>query len=53
MVIEADSGLGTQHTATLLVAAGQNIDRFSSEAAFAHLCAAAPIPVSSGRALLR
>jgi len=42
-------GLGTHHTATLLVAAGENIDRFSSEAAFAHLCAAAPIPVSSGR----
>ncbi|HMR94656.1 MAG TPA: transposase [Microthrixaceae bacterium] len=42
-------GLGTQHTATLLIAAGENIDRFSSEAAFAHLCAAAPIPVSSGR----
>ena len=41
-------GLGTRHTATLLVAAS-NIDRFSSEAAFAHLCAAAPIPVSSGR----
>lgn len=33
----------------MLVAAGENIDRFSSEAAFAHLCAAAPIPVSSGR----
>jgi transposase len=42
-------GLGTHHTATLLVAAGENIDRFGSEAAFAHLCAAAPIPVSSGR----
>lgn len=42
-------GLGTQHTATLLVAAGENINRFHSEAAFTHLCGAAPIPVSSGR----
>jgi transposase len=42
-------GLGTQNTATLLVAAGENIDRLRSEAAFAHLCAAAPIPASSGR----
>ncbi|WP_419552856.1 IS110 family transposase [Candidatus Poriferisodalis sp.] len=42
-------GCGTHHTATLLVAAGENIDRFSSEASFAHLCAAAPVPASSGR----
>lgn len=42
-------GVGTCHAATLLVAAGENIDRFTSEAAFAHLCAAAPIPASSGR----
>jgi transposase len=42
-------GVGTHHAATLLVAAGQNIDRFHSEAAFAHLCAVAPIPVSSGK----
>jgi len=42
-------GLGTQHTATLLIAAGENIDRLRSEAAFAHLCAAAPIEASSGR----
>ncbi len=41
-------GVGTGHVATLLVAAGENIDRFSSEAAFAHLCAAAPIPASTG-----
>ena len=42
-------GCGTHHTATLLVAAGQNIDRLSSEASFAHLCGTAPVPASSGR----
>ena len=33
----------------LLVAAGENIDRLGSEASFAHLCATAPVPASSGR----
>ena len=42
-------GCGTHHTAALLVAAGENIDRISSEASFAHLCATAPVPASSGR----
>jgi transposase len=42
-------GIGTGHAATLLVAAGENIDRLHSEAAFAHLCGVAPIPASSGR----
>ena len=42
-------GCGTHHTATLLVAAGENIDRLGTEASFAHLCAAAPVPASSGR----
>ena len=42
-------GCSTHHTATLLVAAGQNIDRLGSEASFAHLCGAAPVPASSGR----
>lgn len=42
-------GCGTHHTATLLVAAGENIDRLGSEASFSHLCAAAPVPASSGR----
>ena len=42
-------GCGTHHTATLLVAADENIDWLSSEASFAHLCAAAPVPASSGR----
>ena len=42
-------GCGTNHTAALLVAVGENIDRFSSEASFAHLCGAAPVPASPGR----
>jgi len=42
-------GIGTSHAATLLVAAGENIDRLTSKAAFAHLCGVAPIPASSGR----
>lgn len=42
-------GCGTHHTAALLVAAGENIDRLGSEASFAHLCAAAPVPASPGR----
>ena len=42
-------GCGTHHTAALLVAAGENIDRLGSEASFAHLCATAPVPASSGR----
>jgi transposase len=33
----------------MLVAAGENIDRLPSEAAFAHLCGVAPIPASSGK----
>ena len=42
-------GCGTHDTATLLVAAGENIDRLGSEASFAHLWATAPVPASSGR----
>ena len=33
----------------MLISAGDNFDRIKSEAAFAHLCGAAPIPASSGR----
>lgn len=44
-------GIGPVHAATLLVAAGQNIERLTSEAAFAHLCGVAPIPASSGRTI--
>jgi len=42
-------GCGTHHTAALLVAAGESIDRLSSEGSFAHPCTAAPVPASSGR----
>ncbi len=42
-------GISTQHGGQLLVSAGENIERLSSEAAFAHLCGASPIPASSGR----
>ena len=35
----------------LLVAAGDNAQRITSEAAFAHLCGAAPIHASSGKTI--
>ncbi|GAA4856664.1 IS110 family transposase [Kitasatospora terrestris] len=43
------SGVGTETAAQLLITAGDNSDRLRSEASFAHLCAAAPVPASSGR----
>lgn len=42
-------GIGTVHAAQLLVTAGENVERFHSEAAFARLCGVAPVPVSSGK----
>ena len=42
-------GVGTHTAALLLVAAGDNADRITSEAAFAHLCGVAPIHASSGK----
>ncbi|GII94437.1 IS110 family transposase [Sinosporangium siamense] len=45
----AANGVGTDVAGQLLVSAGQNHDRLASEAAFAMLCGAAPIPASSGR----
>ena len=42
-------GIGTETAAQLLITAGDNPDRLKSEASFAHLCGAAPIPASSGR----
>jgi transposase len=41
--------VSTGHAGTLLVTAGQNIERLRSEASFAALCGASPIPVSTGR----
>jgi transposase len=43
-------GVGVETAGQLLVTAGDNPRRLRSEAAFAHLCGAAPIPASSGRA---
>jgi transposase len=42
-------GVGPDPAAMLLIAAGDNPERLRSEAAWAHLCAAAPIPASSGK----
>jgi transposase len=42
-------GVGVQVAAQLLVTAGDNPDRLRSEASFAHLAGAAPIPASSGQ----
>jgi hypothetical protein len=41
--------IGVDHAGQLLVTAGQHPDRLRGEAAFAHLCGAAPIPASSGK----
>jgi transposase len=41
--------VSTGHAGALLVTAGQNIERLQSEASFAALCGASPIPVSTGR----
>jgi transposase len=42
-------GVGLDVAGQLLATAGDNPDRLRSEAAFAHLCGAAPIPASSGK----
>ena len=42
-------GVGTEVAGQLLVTAGENAGRLTSEAAFAMLCGAAPIPASSGK----
>ncbi|MFC8278453.1 IS110 family transposase [Streptomyces sp. NPDC057271] len=42
-------GVGPETAGQLLTSAGDNPDRLRSEAAFAHLCGAAPVPASSGR----
>jgi len=43
------SGVGPHVAAQLLATAGDNPDRLHSEAAFAKLCGACPIPASSGK----
>jgi transposase len=42
-------GVGLDVAGQLLTTAGDNPQRLRSEAAFAHLCGAAPIPASSGK----
>jgi transposase len=42
-------GVSTEHAGQLLITAGGNPHRLRSEAAFAALCAANPIPASSGK----
>jgi transposase len=42
-------GVGIEVAGQLLTTAGDNPHRLHSDAAFAHLCGAAPIPASSGR----
>ena len=46
-------GVGTDTAASLLVAAGDNPDRLSSEGSWAHLCGVTPIPASSGKVTRR
>jgi transposase len=42
-------GVGADTAALLLIAAGDHPQRLRSEAAWAHMCAIAPIPASSGK----
>jgi transposase len=42
-------GAGPHIAAILIIAAGDHPDRLRSEAAWAHLCGAAPIPANSGK----
>ncbi|MFI1567166.1 IS110 family transposase [Streptomyces sp. NPDC020490] len=47
--LRAVHGVGPDTAAQLLVTAGGNPDRMRTEASFAALCGAAPVPASSGR----
>ncbi len=42
-------GVGLDSAATLLVTAGDNTDRLTSEGSWAHLCGVAPLPASTGK----
>ncbi len=48
-ILLAIHGVGPDTAAILLIAAGDHPQRLRSEAAWAHLCATAPIPASSGK----
>lgn len=45
----AEHGVGPDTAAALLITAGDNPERLHSEAAFAALCGASPIPANSGK----
>jgi len=45
----AEPGAGSDVAAKLVIAAGQNPDRLRTEACFAALCGASPVPASSGK----
>ena len=47
--LRAEYGVGPESAAQLLITAGDNPDRMTSEAAFAALCGTSPVPASSGR----
>lgn len=47
--LRAAVGVGPDVASILLIAAGQNADRLTSDAAFAALCGASPIEASSGK----
>ncbi|WP_411194382.1 transposase [Rhodococcus erythropolis] len=47
--LQQTKGIGTVTAAQLLITAGGNPDRLKSEASFAALCGASPIPASSGK----
>jgi transposase len=42
-------GISTGHAGQMLITAGENIDRLKSEASFAAICGASPVPASSGK----
>jgi transposase len=46
-------GVGVDTAASLLVAAGDNPDRLSSEGSWAHLCGVTPLPANSGKTTTR
>jgi len=46
-------GVGTDTAASLLVTAGDNPDRLSSEGSWAHLCGTTPLPANSGKVTTR
>jgi transposase len=47
--LKGAQGVGTDTAAILLVAAGENPQRFKNEATFAALCGVSPVQVSSGK----